>query len=404
MPVKVIELECTEPIKTLWGVEGYDCLQILIRYRRRPIGWVYISHPKHQPAISADCLQREVYKQLGWDLVQTFINQSLSLAPHAGTNKASLKPISVVVCSRDRSNQLAHCLQALLKLDYPNYEIIVVDNAPSNDATAKLVAALPVRYVLENKPGLNWARNRGIAEAQHELVAFTDDDAQVDRFWLRAIAADFIDPSIMAVTGLTCPAELETPSQTLFEWGYGGMGHGFQRRTIRRDEISEKSLLWASGYGVGANMSFRKEVFAQIGLFDVALDVGTPSRGGGDVEMFHRLVAQGYHLVYEPEMLVWHTHRRSFSLLSQQIYNNGRSFGCYLLTCARHRSVKRSLILQFLLLDWLGQWILKRLIRPGNFPRRLVFTELFGMLGSAFAYKAAQLKARQLADSYSEPT
>ncbi len=97
--------------------------------------------------------------------------------------------------------------------------------------------------------------------------------------------------------------------------------------------MSDRRLLWASGFGVGVNMAFRREVLDAIGGFDVALDVGTPSRGGGDVALFHRFVARGYTLHYDPSALVWHTHRRQFAALHRQVYDNGRSFGCYLIRC-----------------------------------------------------------------------
>jgi len=306
-------------------------------------------------------------------------------------------PISVVVCTRDRPDQLADCLHALLALDYPDYEVVVVDNASRSDDTARLVADLPVRYVREERPGLDWARNRGIAEARHDIVAFTDDDVRPDRHWLSAIARAFAASEVMAVTGFVAPAELETSAQMTFEFGYGGMSHGFRRRVIRRDSLTTRELLWASAFGTGANMAFRREAFARVGPFDVALDVGTPSGGGGDVEMFHRLLARGHTLVYEPAALVWHTHRRDAASLRQLVRNNGRSFGAYLITCARNRTLSRRSILHFAIRYWLGGWILRRLCRPGKFPRHLVALELAGALLSPLAYQTAQRRARHVA-------
>jgi glycosyltransferase involved in cell wall biosynthesis len=391
MAIKVLELELSEQIRPIWGVEGYNNFYILVRYQGRPVGWTYIT--VQQPVVSADRLREAITEQLGWELLPHVLGELI--VPRAAGSRP-LPPISVVVCTRDRAEQLKCCLRALMALDYPDYEIIVVDNASRSDATSRLVARLPVCYVREERPGLDWARNRGIAEARHDIIAFTDDDARPDRGWLRAIARAFEELEVMAVTGLVVPTELETRAQILFEFDYGGIGHGFHRRVIRREGLSDRKLLWASAFGVGANMAFRRELFDAIGPFDVALDVGTPSGGGGDVEMFHRLVAQGCTLVYEPAALVWHTHWRDMASLCRCVYNNGRSFGAYLLTCGRNRTVSRFSILRLAVRQWVDRRLLRRLRRPGKFPRHLVAIELAGALLSPLAYRAAQRRARQI--------
>ncbi|HJU04287.1 MAG TPA: glycosyltransferase [Nitrospiraceae bacterium] len=393
MPTKVCEVEFSEEVRPIWGTERYEWLHVLARYRGHPLGWITVPNTRIEPVVSADRVRQAMSDQVVWSLGRHVLKSSAG-TPSAGATFSS--PMSVVVCTRDRSDLLAGCLHALLALDYPKYEIIVVDNAPSSDETARLVASFPVRYVRENRPGLDWARNRGILEARHEIVAFTDDDARADPRWLQGFADAFAIPDVTAVTGLVAPAELETPAQQLFEFTYGGMGKGMQRRIVRTQSVSEKDLFWAHVFGVGANMAFRRSVFADIGAFDVALDVGTPSGSGGDLEMFHRLVAKGYTLVYEPSALVWHIHRRSSAVLRSQLYDNGRGFGSYLLTCWRNRTVSRSALLQFVVWDWLGWWLCRRVLRPRGLPRRLVLAELVGALLSPFAYRAAQTRARQV--------
>ncbi|MGH7230430.1 MAG: glycosyltransferase family 2 protein, partial [Nitrospiraceae bacterium] len=306
MPTKVCEMEFSKEVHPIWGTERYDWLHVLARYHGHPVGWVSVANSRREPVILADRVRQAMSDQVVLSLGRHSLRVSDD-PPFAGA--PFLCSISVVVCTRDRSDLLAGCLQSLLALDYPNYEIIVIDNAPSSDETARLVAAYPVRYVREDRPGLDWARNRGIAEASHEIIAFTDDDARADPRWLQALANAFANPEIKAVTGLVAPAELETPAQHLFEFTYGGMGKGMQRRIVRTQSVSTQDLFWAHVLGVGANMAFRRDIFADIGAFDVALDVGTPSGSGGDLEMFHRLVAKGHTLVYEPAALVWHVHR-----------------------------------------------------------------------------------------------
>ena len=401
MPTKILDIEISQDIGSLWGLEGYDSLWILVRCRKTPLGWIWISFPQPNiPMLRPEEVRRAITHQLGRNVLVHALESQFFSDP---MDSQSAQPISVVICTRDRAGQLARCLKTLFALDYPDYEIIVVDNAPSNNDTAELVSSLPVRYVCEERPGLDHARNRGITEARHGLIAFTDDDATVDPYWLQAIDRGFVDPEVKALTGYVGPAELETTAQYLFELDYGGMGHGFARRTIRREWLTERDLLWASAFGTGVNMAFRRELFDQIGFFDVALDVGTPSGGAGDVEMFHRIVAKGYTIVYDPAMLVWHTHRRFFPALRGQIFCNGRSFGCYLLTCLRNRTVTRLSLLKFILFDWLGRWTLRNLVRPPRkLPRKLVLVELSGMLTSPLAYRATRIWARQISERFAQ--
>ena len=396
MAIKVMEIEFTEEINPIRQLEEYEGVRILVRYRGRPRGWAYVSNNPWEQTISADRVRQTIVDQLGKELVRSTLREQFGAVPEAVADR-HLPPISVVICTRDRTDLLKGALEALLALDYPDREIIVIDNAPANTSTAELVARLPVSYVKEERPGLDWARNRGIAEARHEIIAFTDDDVRPDRGWLRGIAAGFADPEIMAVSGLVAAAELETVAQQQFELIYGGMLQYLDSRKFNGSELSVQELLWGSKYGVGANMAFRRQVFEAAGNFDVALDVGTATRGGGDIEMFHRILAKGYATFYEPRALVWHLHRRSDKALSKQLQDNGRGFGAFLLTCDRNRTVPRLEILKFAMFNWFGWWLVRRLRNPGLLPRQLVVSELLGALDSPFAYRKAQLQAQRLA-------
>ena len=396
MAIKVLEIEFTEEINPIKGLERYEKVRILVRYRGQPIGWSYVDNNPWQQTISADRVRQTIVEQMGKELMRASLAEQL--APAAAVLDRELPPITVVICTRDRTDLLKNALEAILALDYPNREIIVIDNAPANSSTAELVARLPVRYVKEERPGLDWARNRGIAEASHEIIAFTDDDVRPDRGWLRGIAAGFADREIMAVSGLVASAELETEAQTQFEFGYGGIVQYLHRFKVEGSKLSARELLWAKNYGVGANMAFRVKVFEAVGNFDPALDVGTATRGAGDMEMFHRILAKGYATFYEPRALVWNVHRRSGDALSRQLRDNGHGFGAYLLTCDRNRTVPRLEILKFAMFNWFGWWLVRRLRNPGLLPRQLVVSELLGALDSPFAYRKAQLQAQQLAE------
>lgn len=398
MTTKILERELTECIEPIAFEKGYHHYRVLVRSNQQPLGWISFSLQENE-SIAAEELLQLIKTQLGHSIIQQALSRSFQESNAPASNEA----ISVVVCTRNRTASLAHCLQSLLSQKYSNYEIIVVDNAPSTDDTMQLAAQLPVRYVREERPGLDWARNRGIAEAQYNIIAFTDDDVRVDANWLQAAANAFSNKEVMAACGYVAPAQLETPAQRLFELNYGGMGHGFQRRVLKKEKLSQQQLIWTSSFGVGANMAFRKEVFQKIGMFDTALDVGTPSHGGGDIELFHRVVAKGYTLVYDPCMLVWHYHRRDNAALRRQIFDNGRSFGCYLIHCYRTKTVSRFAVVQFFFMDWLLKWNLKNLIgRRSKIPKALSLMELRGMLTSPFAYWQTKKQNRRISRDFSK--
>lgn len=366
-------------------------LRILVRHATAPLGWIIVeSRPQDGqlwPVIRDHVLRDPVLRSRAMRTV---------MAPASG--QFPRPPITVVVCTRDRTETLARCLAALGALDYPDHQILVVDNAPSTDATKALVASLPgVDYVREPRPGLDWARNRGLAEAAHDIVAFTDDDTEVDRHWLTALAEAFADPQVGLVTGLVVPMKLDTPARTYFEDIYGGMGKGFDTFLHSGSRTGRRELLWASGYGVGANMAFRKATIATVGAFDPALDVGTATRGGGDIEMFHRAVARGATLAYQPAAFVWHEHRADLGGLRRQLADNGCGFGAYLLACARNRTVPKTAILSFALREWIGGWLVGRMFRPGRHRRGLVAVEATGLLKSRQGYRKARLRAAELA-------
>lgn len=382
MVIKLFELDISQGIPSISFERDFTHYRVLVRSHRQPLGWITLVR-NGESVISSEQIQDAIENKLGQNLIRQALIRAFGIKDRENVEEG----ISIIVCTRNRTTQLANCLKTLLELDYPDYEIIIVDNAPSNDDTFQLTANLPVHYVREDRPGLDRARNKGIGAAKFRIVAFTDDDVLVDRYWLRAIATIFSNEAIMGASGFVAPAELETAPQYLFEMHYGGMGHGFQRRILNKENLSDKQLLWASNFGIGANMAFRKEIFKEIGDFDTALDVGTPSHGAGDVEIFHRLVTRGYYFVYEPSMLVHHFHRREEKSFRKQIFDNGRSFGCFLIDCFRKKTVSRFSIIEFFFVEWLWKWNLKNLIsRRTKVPRLLSVIELYGMLTSPFAY------------------
>jgi GT2 family glycosyltransferase len=243
--------------------------------------------------------------------------------------------ITVVVATRERPDSLRSCLYALLDLEYPRYDIVVVDNDPDTAYTSELLAhhfSESVHYVRENRRGLASAHNRGLVEAQGEIVAFVDDDVTVDRHWLTGIAEGFAAAAdVGCVTGLILPAQLDTPAQLLLE-RHGGFDKGFGLRIFDTDGHRPDDPLFpftAGRFGSGANMAFDTAVLRRLGGFDPAIGIGTFARGGDDLAAFFRVVL-GHRVVYQPAAMVWHRHHREMAALRNQAFGYGVGLGAYL--------------------------------------------------------------------------
>lgn len=336
----------------------------------------------------------------GWDPVGLASRQS----PEPPLTDAGLTT-SVVICTRDRPEHLRAALTAMADAAAVN-EVIVVDNAPSTRATHDVVESFDgVCYVVEPVPGLDRARNRGLEAATGEIIAYTDDDTVVDSRWAVALNEAFaMDDDIWAVTGLVVPLELATPAQQLFEL-QGGFGRGSIRRWFHRDLTNPSDrgsrFLGAGDFGTGANMAFRRRELERIGGFDPALDVGTPTGGGGDLNALFEVLHHGGILVYEPRAVVRHHHRRDLDELRKQLTGNG-GFVSHL---------RSSITLDPLLVDGLapiGRWFAnhyaKRLVRsiavPGELPRHIVAAEIRSVVKSARGtpYRTSVKESSQLGD------
>ncbi|PSB20017.1 glycosyl transferase family 2 [filamentous cyanobacterium CCP2] len=416
-PIKVIDVELSRPIQTIKGLEGYMGLQGLVRLHGVPIG--YVKAPITNGYCSAQTLSKLILEEHSWKIIHELIKNGLASPqrPEEFTieNLLDVPPppcpeplplVTVAVCTRDRTDDLARCLDAIVQLDYPHLDLLVVDNAPSDDATQQLVQTQypQVRYVREPRPGLDWARNRANIEAYGEIIAYTDDDVVVDRGWVKALAKVFAEnPEVMAVTGLIVPYELETEAQILFEMK-DGFGKGFERKWYRVCQ-GDKMPWWlvaAVGLGTGANMAYRRCVFDQIDGFDPALDVGTVTNGAGDLEMFFRVIKEGYTLVYEPSAMVWHRHRRDYQKLRTQLTNNGSVYSYFVRTAMAYPD-ERLCVLR-LGLSWIWSWHLRRLINslmsPSRFPRDLIWAEMWGCLIGLTRYQKACKIANEIAETH----
>ncbi len=317
--------------------------------------------------------------------------------------------ISVAVCTRDRTRQLGQCLEALVKLEPPPDEIVVIDNAPSDDQTRELASRLAVRYELEPCPGLDFARNRALRVASSDIVAFVDDDVVPDVHWFSAARAVWQqNPDAGAVTGQILPLELVTDAQVAFE-RRGGFRGGNQQIRYAGDHLPGNPVYpYGPGmFGAGANMSFRREVALRLGGFDEALDTGPPLPGGGDLDMMHRVVRAGFALVYEPRAVVFHCHRRDATALLRQYDSWGRSLMAYTVKTYRRDAQGRPKLRR------LVRWFFVEQLRDLSYgiatadrdTRDAALAELRGGVGGlAGTYGRSQRRSRRRRRAHGNPT
>ncbi len=346
-PVRVVELDLDEPSELrspggLGPATPDGRVLALVRLHGHPLGLVTATGAPGDTAGLCRALVDAAYRELHVPAKSTATPGARRSRVGRARVPAEPPMVSVIVCTRDRDELLPHCLDSVVRIDYPRIELIVVDNAPSSDATEVLVRsryAGRIRYVREPVPGLSWARNRGLSVARGEICAFTDDDAIADPRWVTAVVEAFrSDDRIACVTGLVLPAELDTDAQLLLE-RYSGSGRGFAARSWSlRGPLEDPLIQFSVGrFGMGANMAFRTAVIRSLGGFDRATGVGTPSQGGEDLLAFQQVLTAGHTVAYQPDAIVWHRHRRTMEAVATQVRGFGVGFGAYLTAAVSHQ-------------------------------------------------------------------
>ena len=199
--------------------------------------------------------------------------------------------ISVIVCSYNGARTIRECFEGLLKLEYPNFEVIVVNDG-SNDATAAIAHEYDFQLISTHNRGLSAARNTGLEAATGEIVAYIDDDALPDPHWLNYLASTFLSTTHAGVGGPNIPPLGDGPIAECVANAPGGPVH-----VLLSDQEAE--------HIPGCNMAFRKSALQAIGGFDPQF-----RSAGDDVDVCWRLQQQGGTLGFSPAALVWH-HRRN---------------------------------------------------------------------------------------------
>ncbi len=259
--------------------------------------------------------------------------------------------MTVAICTRNRTEQLARALQSIRDQDRAPDEVLIVDNAPSCDATRQIIERdFPsYRYVRETRLGLDFARNRALAEAGHEYVAFIDDDAVADADWTAQLFETLAEHSGVGLcTGQIMPLSQETLAEQLFE-ANGGFGRGNQLIHLPHDAKRRLHgrrvplIAWSVSIGNGTNFALRRSAVVQLGGFDEAFELGQVLHGGGDLDLFWRMLNAGHELMYQPKARVRHEHRKDLPTMAEQLASHQRAVVAFLVKSLKAAHGKRRL-------------------------------------------------------------
>jgi GT2 family glycosyltransferase len=214
--------------------------------------------------------------------------------------------VSVVVCSNNGSGTIRETCEGLVGLDYPDVEVIVVDDG-STDGTGDIAHEHGFRVVATENEGLSSARNTGWKAARGEIIVYLDDDAQPDPQWLRYIAHAFMTTGHVAVGGPNVPPPGMGVVAACVAAAPGGPIH-----VLMSDTEAE--------HIPGCNLAVRREVLAKLGGFDPRFRVA-----GDDVDICWRMLEDGWTIGYSPAALVWHRRRDTVRGFLRQQRGYGRA-------------------------------------------------------------------------------
>ncbi len=228
--------------------------------------------------------------------------------PSDGVTLTETPKVSVIVCTHRGSATLVKCLDSILALDYPDFEVILVNDG-GDDRVAEIATSYEtVRHFATPHEGLGAARNTGAREAKGTIFAYLDDDCIVEPDWLRWIVAQFADdPTLGCAGGPNVPPVPETATRAIVAAAPGGPTHVLLTDT-RAEHLP------------GCNLAVRREVFEKVGGFHTVF-----RSAGDDVDFCWRVLAAGHGLGFHAAAFVWHHRRFTYPAYFRQQMGYGRA-------------------------------------------------------------------------------
>jgi O-antigen biosynthesis protein len=215
--------------------------------------------------------------------------------------------VSVVVCAYNAERTMDACLASLEVLNYPDYEVIVVNDG-SRDRTLEIAEGYPYcRIISQPNKGLSVARNIGAEAATGEIVAYTDSDCVADPDWLTYLVAKMEASGLAACGGPNFPPPEDSLVPAAVAVAPGGPTH-----VLLSDEVAE--------HIAGCNMAFRRAALLELGGFDPVYRAA-----GDDVDICWRFQDAGYVIGFSPAAIVWHFRRNTLAAYCNQQRGYGKA-------------------------------------------------------------------------------
>ena len=218
--------------------------------------------------------------------------------------KEQVKLVSVIVPTFNRKSLLEECVESLMVQDYPDYEVIVVDDG-STDGTGELLINLSRKYSVlssfsQKNGGSYAARNLGIKKSNGGIICFTDDDCRVDPDWINNLIKHFDDDEIGGVGGKIIPS---APTTYIEEYSQRNIPLNYPKKIE---------------YIATCNAAYRKDLLDIVGGFDINF------RSGGDRDMSTQILMTCHKIVYEPDAIIHYRYRSNLHDFLKQWYLYGK--------------------------------------------------------------------------------
>jgi O-antigen biosynthesis protein len=397
---KLIEIDLGQPLTQITALQGIATVQAIVKLHGTPLGWIWVSVEGDQ--CSSGRLRQAIFPQFQEAIVQQLIETRLhqpgkpwdmpSLLALTPVKPTDITPITIALCvdrAMDRPEDIEVSIQALTKL--PNsLQTLVVEALPPDDRTQTLATALT--YHSTQTPGRNAARNAATEHATGEVIAFLQPGSLPSVQWAETLGDTFSNhPDLQALTGLVTPESIDRESQAVLDRRYS------PSRGLHPKIHSVATPTWMDlgtmQVGSGLNMAFRRGLFDRIGRFDPALDQPGLTWGGGDLDLFARILLSGEQILYCPAVHLSVRFLFEETPIRRQL--NQAMTGIYsYFQAGRHRFPNQP---WNQLSRWKSTWLMLALLRSWGVPRRWILAEIQGALTAKSAYRQALSRINAMA-------